>query len=55
LSGISILAAVVEGGSLVKAAELIGITDSGASRAVSRLEKRLGIRLLDRTTHTVSR
>jgi DNA-binding transcriptional LysR family regulator len=54
LSGISILAAVVEGGSFVKAAELIGITDSGASRAVSRLEKRLGIRLLDRTTRTVS-
>lgn len=54
LSGISILAAVVEGGSFVKAAELIGITDSGVSRAISRLETRLGIRLLDRTTRTVS-
>lgn len=54
LSGISVLAAVVEGGSFVKAAELTGITDSGVSRAVSRLEARLGIRLLDRTTRSVS-
>jgi DNA-binding transcriptional LysR family regulator len=54
LSGVSILAAVVEGGSFVKAAELIGITDSGVSRAISRLETRLGVRLLDRTTRSVS-
>jgi DNA-binding transcriptional LysR family regulator len=54
LSGVSVLAAVVEGGSFVKAAELIGITDSGVSRAVGRLETRLGVRLLDRTTRTVT-
>lgn len=54
LSGVSVLAAVVDGGSFVKAAELIGITDSGVSRAVSRLETRLGVRLLDRTTRSVS-
>ena len=54
LSGVSVLAAVVEGGSFVKAAELIGITDSGVSRAISRLESRLGVRLLDRTTRSVS-
>jgi DNA-binding transcriptional LysR family regulator len=54
LSGVSVLAAVVEGGSLVKAAELIGITDSGVSRAISRLEVRLGVRLLDRTTRSVT-
>jgi len=53
LSGVSVLAAVVEGGSFVKAAELIGISDSGVSRAVGRLETRLGIRLLDRTTRAV--
>jgi hypothetical protein len=41
LSGVTVLAAVVEGGSFVKAAELIGITDSGVSRAISRLEARL--------------
>src|ERR1700754_1498695 len=54
LSGVSVLAAVVEGGSFVKAAELIGITDSGVSRAISRLETRLGARLLDRTTRSVT-
>ena len=54
LSGVSVLAAVVEGGSFVKAAELIGITDSGVSRAISRLEGRLNVRLLDRTTRSVT-
>jgi DNA-binding transcriptional LysR family regulator len=54
LSGVSVLAAVVEGGSFVKAAELIGISDSGVSRAIGRLEARLGIRLLDRTTRAVT-
>ena len=54
LSGVSVLAAVVEGGNFVKAAELIGITDSGVSRAISRLETRLGVRLLDRTTRSVT-
>jgi DNA-binding transcriptional LysR family regulator len=54
LSGVSVLAAVVDGGSFVKAAELIGLTDSGVSRAISRLEARLGARLLDRTTRSVT-
>ena len=54
LSGVSVLAAVVDGGSFVKAAELIGLTDSGVSRAIGRLEARLGVRLLDRTTRSVS-
>ena len=54
VSGVSVLAAVVDGGSFVKAAELIGLTDSGVSRAISRLESRLGVRLLDRTTRSVT-
>jgi DNA-binding transcriptional LysR family regulator len=54
LSGVSVLAAVVDGGSFVKAAALIGLTDSGVSRAISRLETRLGVRLLDRTTRSVT-
>jgi DNA-binding transcriptional LysR family regulator len=54
VSGVSVLAAVVDGGSFVKAAELIGLSDSGVSRAISRLEKRLGVRLLDRTTRSVT-
>ena len=54
LSGVGVLAAIVEGGSFVKAAERIGITDSGVSRAISRLETRLNMRLLDRTTRSVT-
>src|ERR1700723_3760762 len=54
LSGVTVLEAVAEGGSFVKAAELIGITDSGVSRAIGRLEARLGGRLLDRTTRSVT-
>jgi DNA-binding transcriptional LysR family regulator len=50
LSRVSVPAAVAEGGSFVKAAELLGITDSGVSRAISRL----GVRLLDRTTRSVT-
>ena len=41
-----VLGAVVKGGSFTKAAELIGITDSGVSRAISRLETRLGLLLV---------
>jgi DNA-binding transcriptional LysR family regulator len=44
---------VVESGSFVKAAEALGVTQSAVSRAVSRLETRLGIRLLHRTTRSV--
>ena len=53
-SGVSVLAAVVDAGSFVKAAELLGLTDSGVSRAISRLETRLGVRLLDHTTRSVT-
>ena len=53
LGGVSTLAAVVEAGGFVKAAEALGVTQSAVSRAVSRLETRLGIRLLHRTTRSV--
>jgi DNA-binding transcriptional LysR family regulator len=45
---------VVDGGSFVRAAEALELTPSGVSRAIARLEKRLGIRLFDRTTRTVT-
>ncbi len=48
LSGIEVLAAVVEAGSFVRAAESLGLTQSGVSRAVARLERRVGVRLFDR-------
>jgi len=53
LSGMSVLAAVVEAGSFTRAGEVLGLSASGVSRSVARLEQRLGIRLLDRTTRTL--
>lgn len=52
-SGMGVLSAVVDTGSFVKAAEVLDMTQSGVSRAVARLESRLGIRLFDRTTRSV--
>jgi len=54
LGGIGVLAAVVETGNFVRAAETLGLTPSGVSRAVARLEARVGVRLLDRTPRAVS-
>jgi DNA-binding transcriptional LysR family regulator len=54
LAGVSVLAAVIEGGSFVRAAEALGMSDSGVSRAVARLEDRVGVRLVDRTTRSMS-
>jgi DNA-binding transcriptional LysR family regulator len=54
LGGISVLAAVVETGNFVRAAEALGLTQSGVSRAVARLEMRIGVRLFDRTPRAVS-
>jgi DNA-binding transcriptional LysR family regulator len=53
LSGMSVLAAVVEAGSFSRAGENLGLSASGVSRSVARLEERLGVRLLNRTTRTL--
>src|SRR5258705_745924 len=54
VSNVSVLAAVVEGGNFAKAADALGLTPSGVSRAIARLEARIGVRLLDRTTRSVN-
>jgi DNA-binding transcriptional LysR family regulator len=54
LSGIQVFVAAVEAGSFVRAAESLGITQSGVSRAVARLEQRVGVRLFDRTARAVA-
>jgi DNA-binding transcriptional LysR family regulator len=54
LSGVTVLAAVIEAGTIVRASEALGLTASAVSRAVSRLEARVGVRLLDRTTRSLS-
>ena len=51
--GMGVLSAVVDSGSFARAADSLDMTPSGVSRAISRLEKRLGIRLFDRTTRSV--
>jgi DNA-binding transcriptional LysR family regulator len=53
LAGVGVLAAVVETGSFTRAAATLALSASGVSRAVSRLEQRLGVRLLDRTTRAL--
>jgi DNA-binding transcriptional LysR family regulator len=53
-SGISVFAAVVDAGTFAAAAELIDMSPPGVSRAISRLERRLKIRLFNRTTRVVS-
>lgn len=54
LSGTSVLAAVVEAGSFVRAGEALGLTQSAVSRAIARLERQIGVRLLDRTTRSMA-
>lgn len=53
-SGISVFAAVVDAGTFAAAAETVGMSPPGVSRAIARLEKRLEIRLFNRTTRSVS-
>ncbi len=54
LSGVTVLMAVVEAGSMARAAEALALTPSGVGRAVARLEARVGVRLLERTTRTMT-
>jgi len=54
LNGMSVLSAIVDGGSFAAAAEALDMSPPGVSRAVARLEARLGVRLFDRTTRSVS-
>ncbi|WP_342251163.1 LysR family transcriptional regulator [Sphingomonas sp. OTU376] len=53
ISGVGIFASAVEGGSFVAASEIVGLTTSGVSRAVARLEERLGVKLFHRTARGI--
>lgn len=53
LSGLPVLAAVIESKNFVHAGEALGMTQSGVSRAIQRLEERLGIRIFERTSKMV--
>ncbi|WP_284321193.1 LysR family transcriptional regulator [Dyella acidisoli] len=53
-SGVSVLFAIVEAGTIAGAAEALDLSPSGVSRALQRLEQRVGARLLARTTRSLS-
>ena len=54
LSGIGVLSAVIEAGSFVRAGEALGLTQSAISRAVARLEHRIGIRIFHRNARSIT-
>ncbi|SMG05886.1 LysR family transcriptional regulator [Paraburkholderia susongensis] len=54
LNGMGVLTAIVDCGSFAAAGEALDMSQSGVSRSVARLEARLGIRLFDRTTRSVT-
>ena len=54
LGELDLVAAVVATGSFVRAGERLALTQSGVSRAVSRLEQRVGVRLFDRNARAVT-
>lgn len=53
LNGIGVVSAVVESGSFVRAGESLGLTQSAISRAIARLEERVGIRIFHRNARSV--
>jgi DNA-binding transcriptional LysR family regulator len=54
LSGITVFCAVVETGNFVGAGVSLGLTQSGVSRAIQRLEEQLSARLLVRSPRSVT-
>src|SRR5271156_2133056 len=53
LAAISAFVTVGESGGFRSAATILGMTSSGVSKAITRLEKKLGVQLLARTTRSV--
>ncbi len=54
VGGLVALAAVADAGGFGRAAERLGMTQSGVSKAIARLESRLGARLVQRTSRAVA-
>ena len=54
LDDLGVLRAAVEAGTFVRAGEALGLTQSAVSRAIARLEQRVGVRMFRRTARSVS-
>lgn len=54
-SDMLLFAAVVQEASFTAAARVSGITKQSVSERIAKLERRLGVRLLERTTRSVRR
>jgi len=54
LDGVAVFVGVINSGSFTAAAQALGHSTSYVSKEITRLEKRLGSRLLNRTTRTIS-
>src|SRR5690242_16381885 len=54
LAGVTVFSTVIEFGSFARAGEALGISPSGVSHAIARLETRMGVRLIERTTRAMS-
>lgn len=54
LDGVAVFVGVIDAGSFTAAARALGHSTSYVSKEITRLEKRLGSRLLNRTTRTIS-
>ncbi len=54
LGGLGVFLSIADAGSFAEAGRQLDMSQPGVSRAVARLERRLGVRLFDRTTRSVS-
>lgn len=54
LKGIDVFVSVADAGSFTAAADRLNLTNSAVGKAVARLESRLGVRLIERTTRSLS-
>lgn len=53
-SEMTVFERVVERGSFAAAAQDVGLSPSAVSKLISRLEQRLGVRLINRTTRCLA-
>lgn len=54
MNGMGVFVAIVDAGSFAAAGDALEMSQPGVSRAIARLEARLGVRLFDRTTRSVT-